>query len=103
MKGAACLRSERLTVETPAPPASGILPPGLREVLAKPQGVVLNGHSPCGCIGHSIVLAHVVSMADLQGVPGLLPGGPQYHRRHLDYQAVSFAAVLTSGLAAAFS
>ena len=74
-KGLPAYGAKDLTLDAPAPAASGILPPGLREVLAKPQVWCLMGIHHAGCVGHSIVLAHVVSMATLQGVPGLTAAG----------------------------
>ncbi|MDP2719889.1 MAG: MFS transporter [Dehalococcoidia bacterium] len=61
--------------EPPPPASSGIIPPGLRQVLAKRPVWFLMGIHHLGCVGHSIVLAHVVSMATFQGVPGVTAAG----------------------------
>jgi len=74
-KGLTAYGAEGAPVEPPPLPAPGILPPGLREVLAKPAVWSLMGIHHLGCVGHSIVLAHVVSMATFQGVSGVKAAG----------------------------
>src|SRR3989304_458000 len=49
--------------EPPASVATGILPTGLREVLSKRPAWLLMGIHHLGCVGHAIILAHIVSMA----------------------------------------
>lgn len=60
----------------PAPAATAAAPRGaLREVLARPSVWYLTVIHHLGCIGHSIILAHVVSMATSQGMPGVMAAG----------------------------
>jgi len=61
--------------EPPAPAASGKVPAGLREVLTRPTVWFLMGIHFIGCVGHAIILAHVVSMATFQGVSGVEAAG----------------------------
>ena len=61
--------------ETPTPASSGIMPAGLREILAKRAIWLLMGCHHLGCVGHAVILAHVVSMATFKGVPGLEAAG----------------------------
>ncbi len=62
---------EGAPVEPPPRATGGILPPGLREVLSKRPVWYLMAIHHLGCVGHSIILAHVVSMATRQGIPGV--------------------------------
>ena len=50
-------------------------PGSFREVLSRRPVWLLMGIHHLGCVGHSIVLAHVVSMAILKGVSGLEAAG----------------------------
>jgi MFS family permease len=59
----------------PAPAARGVAPASLREVLSKRTIWLLMGCHHLGCIGHAIILAHVVSMATFRGVSGLEAAG----------------------------
>jgi len=58
-----------------AHPATGIVTTGLREVLAKRPVWLLTAIHHLGCVGHSIILAHIVSMAIVQGVSGMEAAG----------------------------
>jgi MFS family permease len=51
--------------------ASGLAPAGLREVLSKRPVWLLIAIHHLGCAGHSVVLAHIVSMAIVQGISGM--------------------------------
>ncbi|MDP2951715.1 MAG: MFS transporter [Chloroflexota bacterium] len=48
---------------------------GLRWALSRPTVWYLMAVHHLGCVGHAIILAHVVSMATFQGVPGLTAAG----------------------------
>ncbi len=61
--------------EPPVSTSSGIMPAGLREILAKRTVWLLMGCHHLGCVGHAIILAHVVSMATFKGVPSLEAAG----------------------------
>ncbi len=61
--------------EQRVPAASGIAPAGLRDVLTQRPVWLLMGVHHLGCAGHAIILAHVVSMATFQGVPGIEAAG----------------------------
>ena len=55
--------------------ASGTAPASLRELLTRRPIWLLMGCHHLGCVGHAIILAHVVSMAILKGVPGIEAAG----------------------------
>ena len=74
-QGLTAYGAEGLPEEPHAPAASGIAPAGLREVLARRPVWLLMGIHHLGCVGHAVVLAHVVSMAILQGVSGMEAAG----------------------------
>ncbi|MBF8265926.1 MAG: MFS protein [Dehalococcoidia bacterium] len=57
------------TAATPAPKGA------LRAIAAQPTVWYLAAVHHLGCIGHSIILAHVVSMATSQGMPGVMAAG----------------------------
>ena len=61
--------------EPPVHTSSGIMPAGLREILARRPIWLLMGCHHLGCVGHAIILAHVVSMATLKGVHSLEAAG----------------------------
>jgi len=61
--------------EPHAPAATGAAPATLRQVLAKRQIWLLVGIHHLGCVGHSVILAHIVSMAILKGVSGMEAAG----------------------------
>lgn len=73
--GLSAYGAEGSAKEPPAPAATGILPAGLREVLAKRPVWLLMGIHHIGCVGHAIILAHVVSMATFKGVSGVEAAG----------------------------
>jgi len=73
--GLSAYGAEGSAKEPPAPAATGILPAGLREVLAKRPVWLLMGIHHLGCVGHAIILAHVVSMATFKGVSGVEAAG----------------------------
>ncbi|MBI4191413.1 MAG: MFS transporter [Betaproteobacteria bacterium] len=74
-KGLSAYGAEDSPKELPAPAASGIAPAGLREVLTSRPVWFLMGIHHVGCVGHAIILAHVVSMATFQGVSGVEAAG----------------------------
>lgn len=51
------------------------MPAGLRDVLTRRPVWFLMGIHHLGCVGHSIILAHVVSMATFQGISGVGAAG----------------------------
>jgi MFS family permease len=53
----------------PAP--AGVAPPGLKEILRQRPVWLLIAIHHLGCAGHSVILAHIVSMAIVQGVSGM--------------------------------
>jgi MFS family permease len=55
--------------------APGIAPAGLREILGQRPVWLLIGIHHIGCVGHSVILAHIVSMAIVQGVSGMEAAG----------------------------
>jgi len=61
--------------EPRAPAATGIAPAGLNGVLTRRPIWLLIGIHHLGCVGHSIILAHIVSMAIVQGVSGMEAAG----------------------------
>jgi len=61
--------------EPHAPAATGAAPENLRQVLAKRPIWLLVGIHHLGCVGHSVILAHIVSMAILKGVSGMEAAG----------------------------
>jgi MFS family permease len=48
---------------------------GVREILSKRPVWLLIAIHHIGCVGHSVILAHIVSMAIVQGVPGMEAAG----------------------------
>jgi MFS family permease len=62
-------RKERVSAE----PA--VAPTGLRDILAKRPVWLLMGVHHIGCVGHAIILAHVVSMATFRGLSGMEAAG----------------------------
>jgi len=48
---------------------------GLRDILRRRQVWLLAGVHHLGCAGHAVVLAHVVSMATICGLPGVQSAG----------------------------
>ncbi len=65
--------------DTPAQPhaavASSAAPVRLRDILKQRIAWKLAAIHHLGCVAHSIILAHVVSMAIFKGVPGLTAAG----------------------------
>ncbi len=62
--------------DKPATSATKPPPPmKLREILAKPMVWQLMSIHHIGCVAHAIILAHVVSMATFQGIPGVEAAG----------------------------
>jgi len=66
---------ERTPKEPPTPAAAGVVTTGLGEVLSKRPVWFLIAIHHVGCVGHSIILAHIVSMAIVQGVSGMEAAG----------------------------
>lgn len=58
-----------------AAPASAAAPGGMRSVLGNRPVWLLMGVHHLGCVSHAIILAHVVSMATLRGLPGVEAAG----------------------------
>jgi MFS family permease len=57
------------------PAADGIVTVGLGGVLTRRPVWLLIAIHHIGCVGHSIILAHIVSMAIVKGVPGMEAAG----------------------------
>jgi MFS family permease len=74
-KGLTPYGEEDSTREPRAPVAQGLAPGGLGEILRKRPVWLLIGIHHVGCVGHSIILAHIVSMAIVQGVSGMEAAG----------------------------
>jgi MFS family permease len=55
--------------------AAGIVTVGLGEVLSRRPIWLLIAIHHLGCVGHSVILAHIVSMAIVQGVSGMEAAG----------------------------
>lgn len=67
--------AERSPPEPHVPVAAGIAPAGLGEVLTRRPVWLLIAIHHVGCVGHSIILAHIVSMAIVKGVSGMEAAG----------------------------
>ena len=74
-KGLSPYGGEDPSREPRAPVATGIGPAGLGQILSKRPVWLLIGIHHVGCVGHSIILAHIVSMAIVQGVSGMEAAG----------------------------
>lgn len=61
--------------DSSVPTASGTLPVGLREILRRRPVWLLMGIHHFGCVGHAVILVHVVSMATFRGVSGIEAAG----------------------------
>jgi MFS family permease len=62
--------------ETPhAAAATSAAPVRLREILRQRTVWLLMSIHHIGCVGHAVILAHVVSMATFKGIPGLEAAG----------------------------
>jgi MFS family permease len=73
--GLAPYGAEHPAKEPPTPSARGIVTTGMREVLSRRPVWLLIAIHHVGCVGHSIILAHIVSMAIVQGVSGMEAAG----------------------------
>jgi MFS family permease len=69
--GLAPYGAEKSPPEPQTPRSVGIAPAGLREVLRERPVWLLIAIHFLGCAGHSVILAHVVSMAITQGISGM--------------------------------
>jgi MFS family permease len=69
--GLAPYGAEASPPEPRAHKAAGIAPAGLREVLRERPVWLLIAIHHLGCAGHSVILAHIVSMAIVQGISGM--------------------------------
>lgn len=74
-KGLTAYGAERLESDPSTSTRNATGRVGLRVLLAKPSIWYLAVIHHLGCAGHSIILAHVVSMATFQGVPGVTAAG----------------------------
>ena len=73
--GLAPYGAERSPKEPHATAARGIVTTGMCEVLGRRPVWLLIAIHHLGCVGHSIILAHIVSMAIVQGVSGMEAAG----------------------------
>ncbi len=69
--GLAPYGAEASPPEPRAHKAAGIAPAGLRQVLRERPVWLLIAIHHLGCAGHSVILAHIVSMAIVQGISGM--------------------------------
>jgi MFS family permease len=67
--------AEKAPSGSPTHSAKGIVTTGLREVLAQRPVWLLTAIHHLGCAGHAIILAHIVSMAIVQGISGMEAAG----------------------------
>jgi MFS family permease len=67
--------AEKSPPEPHVPVAHGIAPAGLNGVLRQRPVWLLIAIHHIGCVGHSIILAHIVSMAIVKGVSGMEAAG----------------------------
>ncbi|HSE00995.1 MAG TPA: MFS transporter [Burkholderiales bacterium] len=67
--------AEKSPKEPHATSAPGMVTTGVREILRKRPVWLLIAIHHLGCVGHSIILAHIVSMAIVQGVSGMEAAG----------------------------
>ena len=67
--------AEKSPAEPKTPAQSGVATGGLGEVLRKRPVWLLIAIHHVGCVGHSIILAHIVSMAIVKGVSGMEAAG----------------------------
>jgi MFS family permease len=74
-KGLQPYGSEDTSPRTETPAAAAAKPISLREVLKQPVVWRLTTIHHLGCLSHSVILAHVVSMATFQGIPGVEAAG----------------------------
>ncbi|MBI2934184.1 MAG: MFS transporter [Chloroflexi bacterium] len=74
-KGTTAYGQDRLPEAVPGVEVATRPKTGLRSVLRRRQVWYLSLIHHLGCVGHSVVLAQVVSMATLQGVPGVTAAG----------------------------
>ena len=63
--------AEKSHAEPHAPAATGVAPAGLKEILRQRPVWLLIAIHHLGCAGHSVILAHIVSMAIVQGISGM--------------------------------
>jgi MFS family permease len=66
---------EHSAPERTVPAARGIVTTGLSEILGKRPIWLLIAIHHIGCVGHSVILAHIVSMAIVKGVSGMEAAG----------------------------
>jgi MFS family permease len=66
---------EKSPGEPHAPVAGSIVTVGLGEVLSRRPVWLLIAIHHIGCVGHSVILAHIVSMAIVQGISGMEAAG----------------------------
>jgi MFS family permease len=67
--------AEKSPEEPRVPTAHGIAPAGLGAVLTRRPVWLLIAIHHLGCVGHSVILAHIVSMAIVSGVSGMEAAG----------------------------
>jgi len=74
-KGLSPYGGEDAPKEPRASAAPGSAPTDLRKILRQRPVWLLIGIHHLGCVGHSVILAHIVSMAIVQGVSGMEAAG----------------------------
>jgi MFS family permease len=67
--------AEKSPPEPSTPITTGVAPAGVKEVLRRRPVWLLIAIHHVGCVGHSIILAHIVSMAIVKGVSGMEAAG----------------------------
>ena len=73
--GLAPYGAEKSPAEPHAPSTGGVVTVGLGKVLGERPVWLLIAIHHIGCVGHSIILAHIVSMAIVKGVSGMEAAG----------------------------
>ncbi|MBI4203791.1 MAG: MFS transporter [Betaproteobacteria bacterium] len=74
-KGLAPYGAEDGPKKTPAHGTAMSTPISLRQVMSQRPVWLLIGIHHLGCVGHSVIIAHIVSMAIVQGVSGMEAAG----------------------------
>lgn len=74
-KGLTAYGAEDAAAASHARGAAGAAPVSMKDVLAERPVWLLIGIHHLGCAGHSVILAHVVSMAIVEGISGMEAAG----------------------------
>ena len=69
--GLAPYGGEKSPKEPPIASARGLVTTGMRQILSQRPVWLLIAIHHIGCVGHSVILAHIVSMAIVEGISGM--------------------------------